>query len=510
MRFDLNTRIQFEGRILIQGCGSVAQCLLPLILRHLEMPASRILVIDKEDKRQTITTALAAGVRYEQLEITPENYADILSQRLGPGDVYIDVAWNIETLSLLDWAHAAGVLYINTSVEEWDPYSKVGADQTLYVRQMNIRNMIDSWENKTSGPTAVLDHGANPGLVSHFVKVALLQIAEKIIVDRPSDPRISELRQAIADQAFGRLAMLSGTKVIHISERDTQVANQPKRPGEFVNTWSIEGFHEEGVAAAELGWGTHERKLPLDARHHHRGPRNQIYLENHRGMDTWVRSWVPSGPILGMVIRHGEAFSISEYLTVEDAKSRLLYRPTVHYAYWPCDSAIASLHELRARELELQDSLRIMNDEIVDGADILGCLLMGHDYGAWWIGSLLDIHETRRLVAGQSPTTLQVASSMLGALFWMLRNPNCGVNLPDNLPHEEVLSVARPYLGPIFSEPVDWHPNSECSLEDEQWQFEDFHVHMVPPEYQKRKDFVLDTDSSSSLSYSSGSSSSWF
>jgi homospermidine synthase len=197
-------------------------------------------------------------------------------------------------------------------------------------------------------------------------------------------------------------------------------------------------------------------------------------------MDTWVRSWVPGGQIFGMVIRHGEAFSISEYLTVCDQDENVLYRPTVHYAYWPCDSAVASLHELRARELELQDNLRIMNDEITDGADILGCLLMGHDYGAWWIGSLLDIHETRRLVAGQNPTTLQVASSMLGAILWMLRNPNRGVNLPDNLPHEEVLAVALPYLGPIFSEPVDWRPNAESPLESEQWQFQTFWVQPEP------------------------------
>jgi homospermidine synthase len=29
----------------------------------------------------------------------------------------------------------------------------------------------------TNGPTAVITHGANPGLVSHFVKQALLDIA---------------------------------------------------------------------------------------------------------------------------------------------------------------------------------------------------------------------------------------------------------------------------------------------------------------------------------------------
>ena len=63
-----------------------------------------------------------------------------------------------------------------------------------------------------------------------------------------------------------------------------------------------------------------------------------------KGIDTWVKSWVPSGPITGMVIRHGEAYSISNYLTVRKG-DKVLYRPTVHYAYCPADVAINSLHE---------------------------------------------------------------------------------------------------------------------------------------------------------------------
>ena len=99
--------------------------------------------------------------------------------------------------------------------------------------------------------------------------------------------------------------------MIHISERDTQIIDEPKREDEFVNTWSVEGFYEEGIAPAEMGWGTHEQELPRLAFTHDRGPRNQICLAQP-GCSTWVRSWVPCGDIVGMVIRHGEAFSISE------------------------------------------------------------------------------------------------------------------------------------------------------------------------------------------------------
>ena len=56
--------------------------------------------------------------------------------------------------------------------------------------------------------------------------------------------------------------MKLGVKVIHCSERDTQITDRPKQVDEFVNTWSIEGFREEGTTTAEMGWGTHEKQLP--------------------------------------------------------------------------------------------------------------------------------------------------------------------------------------------------------------------------------------------------------
>ena len=66
--------------------------------------------------------------------------------------------------------------------------------------------------------------------------------------------------------------------MIHIAERDTQVANVPKRPGEFVNTWSVDGFVSEGSQPAELGWGTHEKTLPPRGQRYDFGPQSAIYM----------------------------------------------------------------------------------------------------------------------------------------------------------------------------------------------------------------------------------------
>jgi homospermidine synthase len=204
------------------------------------------------------------------------------------------------------------------------------------------------------------------------------------------------------------------------------------------------------------------------------------------GAKTWVRSRVPSCEITGMVIRHGEAFTITDHLTVwRDGKP--IYRPTVHYAYCPSNEAIVSMHELEMRQWEMQPRQRILNDEILSGRDELGVLLMGHPYKSWWTGSQLSIDEARALVPHQSATTLQVAASVLGAVVWMITSPDEGVRVPDELPWELVLDAARPYLGTQWSGPLDWDPlQSRVSFfdryntvpldRDDPWQFTNFLV----------------------------------
>jgi len=451
--------IDFNKKILFVGYGAVAQCALPILVKHIKGPCRNITVMDFEDRRAILKPWTLRGVNFVQKRVARDNMGALLGKYLSAGDILIDLAWNIDACEILQWCHDNGVLYINTSVELWDPYenSKGAPPQkmTLYWRHMNIRRMTSKWAKP--GPTAVLEHGANPGLISHFTKQGLIDIARRMLRDKKAKGReAEEIQQLIAGQAFNRLAMKLGVKVIHCSERDTQITNKPKQVDEFVNTWSVEGFREEGTTTAEMGWGTHEKELPALAFEHKEGPRNQICLAR-MGMDTWVVSWVPDYCIRGMVVRHGEAFSISDRLTVWKG-GKAVYRPTVHYAYCPADVAIASLNELRGYDYKLQEKQRILNDEITSGSDILGALLMGHAYNSWWVGSDLSIEESRRLVPHQNATTMQVAISVVAATMWMIENPERGVVVPDDLPHEYVLRIARPYLGKWISKPSDWTP----------------------------------------------------
>ncbi len=449
----------FKNKVLMIGYGSVARCALPVLIKHISIPCENITIIDFVDKSKELLPWIRRGVRFFQERITPINITQILSKYVSNGGLIIDLSWNIDCIELLNWCHENQVLYVNTSVEEWDPYSDIHKQtpfqKSLYYRQKEIQKVVSRWKGPKT--TAVIDHGANPGLISHLTKKALVDIAQKLLRDNNISKKMkNRVAQCLKAKMFAHLAKELNVKVIHISEHDTQITNKPKRFNEFVGTWSIEGLREEGIAPAEMGWGTHETDIPLFSTFPPANSKNQIFL-SQMGMNTWVRSWVPHEEIIGMVIRHAEAISISNHLTVRE-KGKVIYCPTVHYAYMPCNETIVSLHELRCRNYDPQERLRIMSDEITEGDDILGALVMGHPYHSWWTGSILSIQESRRLVPHQNATTVQVAIGVVSATMWMLENPQKGLCMPDDLPYEYILKIARPFLGQFVSIPSDWTP----------------------------------------------------
>jgi homospermidine synthase len=455
-----------------------------LLMEKIDIPLENITLIDFVDKSRSLKKYTNQGLRYICEKITPKNLDQILSQYLGNGGLLFDLAWNIDANDIIKWCHDHNVLYVNTSVEVWDPtegfLTRSLLEKSLYLRQMKLLELSRDWKD---APTAVVDHGANPGLITHFVKQGLLDIAARTCADKKVSPKDEqEIVHLAKNRDFALLAQKLGVKVIHCSERDTQIASRPKEVNEFVGTWSIEGLREEGTAPVEIGWGTHEGKLPYLAHMPPYGPKNMIFLPQ-MGINTWVRSWIPDEEIVGMVIRHGETYGLSQLLTVwEDGNA--IYRPTVHYAYMPCHDTLSSLYELRSRNYELQPRLRIMTNEIISGEDIMGALLMGHSYKSWWTGSSLGIDEARSLAPGQNATTLQVAAGIVAAVLWMLENPREGIKPPEDLPHDFVLDIARPYLGKFISTPSDWTPlknrkiffkeNPAVNHDPDPWQFENF------------------------------------
>ncbi len=107
-------------------------------------------------------------------------------------------------------------------------------------------------------------------MVSWLLKEALLRLAADM--DRPAEVPVSR-------EGWARLMQSLGVKGVHIAERDTQVSARPKPAGIFVNTWSVDGLLSEGYQPAELGWGSHEKRLPPNGHGFDIGQRCAIWID---------------------------------------------------------------------------------------------------------------------------------------------------------------------------------------------------------------------------------------
>lgn len=464
------------GPVVMLGFGSIGRGTLPLIERHFGFDKNRVTVIDPIDKDRHLVEE--RGYRFIKQAVTRENFVALLKPLLteGAGQPFIvNLSVDVSSAAIMRLAHEIGALYVDTVCEPWpgfytDPRLTLSQRSNYALRA----EVLDQRAALGAGPTAVSCCGANPGMVSWFVKQALLNVAADInLAGAPGGLETPRNRED-----WARLAMRLGIKGIHIAERDTQRAKTPKPLGTFVNTWSVEGFISEGLQPAELGWGTHEKHMPPEGKTHGYDSDCAIYLLRP-GAGTRVRSWTPTAKAQhGFLVTHNESISIADYLTVRE-NGRVLYRPTCHYAYHPADDAVLSLHEMAGAQWQVQKEAHILDEnEIVDGIDELGVLIYGHAKNAYWFGSQLSIEETRRIALYQNATGLQVSSAVLAGMVWALENPKAGIVEADELDFRRCLEVQMPYLGPVIGQYTDWTPLTDRSLlfpedldREDPWQF---------------------------------------
>jgi len=460
-----------KQRLVILGFGSIGSGLLPLLLNHFE--AGNITIVSADNRNINISAKY--GVSHVIIEINQHNYQQELDRFLKAGYMLVNLSVNVSSESLVEFCAQRNVLYLDACIEPWQGYytdTRISPERrSNYSLRQDILDLRKNWQHlgKPLGPTALMAHGANPGLVSHFVKRALIHIAEKTSPNTLNNLPMNRFEWAT-------YAKNLGLKVIHIAERDTQTSQTPKAVGEFVNTWSVDGFISEGLQPSELAWGTHEKHWPLDGNRFSWGCKSAIWL-NRLGCVTRVRSWTPQeGPFHGWIISHNESISIGDYFNRYD------YQPTVYYAYHPCDAAVLSMHELAGKGFVEQKNKRLMLDEITHGVDELGVLLMG-DFGGYWYGSLLDIDTARSLAPHNNATSLQVVVSVLAGILYAIDNPCLGIVEADDLPHEEILKITDPYMGKLVEAWTDWTPLqdrgrlfSEDVDTSDPWQFKNFQV----------------------------------
>ncbi|MFE0019004.1 homospermidine synthase [Mesorhizobium sp. NPDC059054] len=445
---------EITGPIVMIGFGSIGRGSLPLIERHFKFDKSRMVIIDPSEENRKL--ADERGITFIKEAITKDNYKDVLTPLLtnGGGQGFcVNLSVDTGSVDLMRLTRKLGALYVDTVVEPWLGFyfdtEASNASRTNYALR---ESLLAEKRKHPGGPTAVSTCGANPGMVSWFVKQALVDLAKELGLE-------FETPEQHDREGWAKLMKKVGVKGVHIAERDTQRTKKPKPLNVFWNTWSVEGFISEGLQPAELGWGTHEKWIPKNAKKHKKGSKAAIYLEQP-GANTRVRTWVPTpGPQYGFLVTHNEAISISDFFTVRDKHGEVTYRPTCHYAYHPSNDAVLSLHEMFGAAGKAQPVHHVLEEnELVDGSDELGVLLYGHKKNAYWYGSQLTLEEARKLAPHQNATGLQVTSAVLAGMVWALENPEAGIVETDEMDFNRCLEVQKPYLGPVKGYYTDWTP----------------------------------------------------
>ena len=172
--------VKFPGRLVIVGCGSVAQGRLPLLLRHIDMPVERIRIITGDERGAA--EARHFGIDFSVKPLTRENYRAVLDPLLEKGDFLLNLSVDVSSIALIEYCYERGLLYLDTCIEPWlGGYTDTSVSAS---RRSNygLREEVLALRTRypKGGPTVIPTHGANPGLISHWVKQALINLGAKL------------------------------------------------------------------------------------------------------------------------------------------------------------------------------------------------------------------------------------------------------------------------------------------------------------------------------------------
>ena len=411
--------VAFGGRLVMVGCGSIGQGVLPLILRHIDMPPGADHHRDRRRARRG-GRRRARAARASSRRSTRENYRDVLAPLLGAGDFLLNLSVDVSSVALIDFAREVGALYLDTCIEPWaggytDP-SLTPSQRSNYA----LRESAIALRGSAGGPTAVLTHGANPGLVSHLLKEALLNVAARH--RRCDAPAPTDARGLGAAGASG-----------WASRRSTSPSATPRRPtaprSRASSSTPGRSTASSARAASRPNWAgaRMRRALPADARRHDFGCGAAIYLLRP-GASTRVRSWTPlEGPFHGFLITHNEAISIADYYTVTRGRRAAL----------PADRALRLPPVRRRGAVGARAGRQELAHAAAPAADD------GRDHPRHRrtrraadgprarapTGTARGCRSRRRarLAPHNNATSLQVTAAVLAGMVWAMENPRAGV-----------------------------------------------------------------------------------
>ena len=411
--------------------------------------------------------------KFIKAEITKENFKEIFGKYLNEGDLFIDFSDTVGTKDILTWCAENNIMYINTGETDWPDNWYSIFDENDF--KSEIKEKYKDIENKNKYPI-VLQHGNNPGLVSHFVKLGIEYIVKNQL------KKDKNLKKLIKENKFNEVAYKLGIKMIHVNDIDLQKVKDEFKDDKLYSTWCIDSFFFEMLSEATVNIGTHEkidyesecRKLNLQ----------KGYLEfNKIAVDTKCRTYYPGGKFEGYLVPHEETITIAKSLEVKDNEN-IIYRPTVLFSYLPCDAAKEYFIKNRlnsypnpdmnkpldCEEVNGESIVRgyrypnfaeiIYNENIKEGTENVGVLLLGEKFNPVWVGNRIEksfLYKDKKSSYWQTPTITPVAMSALSAVWWMLKNKNKGgIYFPDDInEYKDIIKFVEKYISKTIYKEFD-------------------------------------------------------
>ena len=463
--------IKYDGSIVQFGFGAVGKSFFENVSKEIKYNENKYFVIERyaeEFDAYINLGGMASG--FISCEITKDNFNMIFEKYLSSGDILIDFADTVSSTDLCDWCAERNIMYINTGNADWPEKWPNIYEQNKLLNDLKEKHQKNETTNRHP---IVLQHGNNPGLVSHFVKAGI-----EFIVNT-QHKRDRKLKTQIKENKFSEAAQALGIKMIHVNDIDLQQLKPPTDNESeatnniLYNTWCIDTFLFELLTEATFSIGTHENYEFNDECKQIDRDRGFVELKT-LSADKTARTYYPGGVFEGFLVTHEETATIAKSLEVRQ-NGKTIYRPTVMFIYKPCASAANYLKEAKVNNYPNpdpdkpqdcenekgntiirgykypQDARIAYGDKISSGTEFVGVLLIGDIFQPVWIGNRVELpylYRDKKTTYWQTPTITPVAISALAAICWMINNKDTkGIFFPEDIiDYKYILKLAEKHI----------------------------------------------------------------
>lgn len=457
--------VTFDGKIVQFGFGAVGKSFYEKVRKEIKFNENKYYVITTNKEEFTAYVNLGGMVaNFIVAEIAKDNFEQVFSKYLNEGDLLIDFADTVGTKDICKWCAEKNIMYTNTGEADWPENWYSIFNENL--KKQEIKAYYQNINEKNKYPI-VLQHGNNPGLVSHFVKAGLEYIVNN------QYKKNKEIKELIKHNKFNEVAQKIGLKMIHVNDIDLQKINETYNKDTLYNTWCVDSFFFEMLSEATFDIGTDEKITYTD---------DCKLLDNVNGfiefknlaIDKKCKTIYPNGKFNGFLVPHEETITIAKSLEVRQ-NNKTIYRPSVMFIYSPCeyarkyfetakigeyvDSKVPKQLDAESKDEEIivrgykypKNATIVYKENIESGTEYVGVLLLGNNFNPVWVGNRIEIpylYKHEKDSYWQTPTITPVAMSALSAVCWMIKNKEKGeIYFPEDIPdYKYIIKTAEKYI----------------------------------------------------------------